>query len=250
MAIASLAASDLSFAVTAACSWAASTASGWITLKGPAAGEGNGIVTFDVAANPGPARTGYISAGDKTFTVNQAAYAGVSPVERQALLDLYNATNGPGWTNSTGWGGAEGTECTWYGVTCGVARPGYALQDAGLPVTVLDLSNNNLVGTIPASIMNLVGLIDLRLSNNQLSGSIPAGIGNLTNLTNLCLGNNLFTGTLPSTIGNLVNLLYLNVPENGLFGDIPSQVGNLTDLRELDLGVNEFSGTIPSELLS
>ncbi len=43
--------------------------------------------------------------------------------ERQVLIDLYNNTNGDGWTANANWKsggvfGASGTECTWLGVDC------------------------------------------------------------------------------------------------------------------------------------
>ena len=37
--------------------------------------------------------------------------------ERWALVDLYSATNGPGWVNSTHWL-VGSLPCTWFGVTC------------------------------------------------------------------------------------------------------------------------------------
>jgi hypothetical protein len=42
----------------------------------------------------------------------------------------------------------------------------------------------------------------LDLSNNQLTGSIPPEIGNLTNLTFLNLGSNQLTGIIPDEICN------------------------------------------------
>ena len=78
------------------------------------------------------------------------------------------ATNGPGWTNSTGWV-ATPTPCSWYGVTC-----------AGGSVTDLNLNGNLLVGTIPTGLGALTNLTGLQLPNNQLSGSIPADLGTLT----------------------------------------------------------------------
>jgi uncharacterized delta-60 repeat protein len=65
-----------SFAVTASdgsCSWSSASNSAWITVTGGSTGNGNGTVTFTVAANTGAARTGTITAGGQTFTVNQAA---------------------------------------------------------------------------------------------------------------------------------------------------------------------------------
>ena len=44
--------------------------------------------------------------------------ADVPQVDRDALIALYNATNGDNWTNNTEWIGAAGTECDWFGVFC------------------------------------------------------------------------------------------------------------------------------------
>ena len=46
------------------------------------------------------------------------AQAAIPQSEREALISLYNATNGDDWTNSDSWTGAPGTECDWHGVTC------------------------------------------------------------------------------------------------------------------------------------
>ena len=52
---------------------------------------------------------------------------------------------------------------------------------------------------------------ELNLSHNQLTGSIPPEIGNLTNLTYLNLESNQLTGSIPSEIGNLTNLTELKL---------------------------------------
>gem|GEM_PF-4331480 len=57
----------------------------------------------------------------------------VSKAECEALVDLYNSTNGPGWANSTNWLTSPDVE-TWHGVT-----------DAGGHVTDVNLYNNDLV---------------------------------------------------------------------------------------------------------
>ncbi|HEX9960277.1 MAG TPA: BACON domain-containing carbohydrate-binding protein, partial [Pyrinomonadaceae bacterium] len=65
-----------SFAVTSSdgsCPWSSTGNVSWITITGGSTGGGNGTVTFTVAANTGAARTGTITAGGQTFTVNQAA---------------------------------------------------------------------------------------------------------------------------------------------------------------------------------
>jgi hypothetical protein len=92
---------------------------------------------------------------------------GISAQERQALVVLYEATEGNHWKKHEGWLGPEGSECTWYGVQC---EP-----SATEPTTVidLDLSENNLHGRIPEAIGRLVHLRTLFLFHNDLSGRLP-----------------------------------------------------------------------------
>ena len=47
-----------------------------------------------------------------------ASYAQVPQIERDALIALYNSTDGANWTDNTGWLGEAGTECSWFGVRC------------------------------------------------------------------------------------------------------------------------------------
>jgi uncharacterized protein (TIGR03437 family) len=54
------------------CSWTATSNSTWITLNAPT-GTGYGGTGFIVAANTGAARSGSISVGGQTITINQAA---------------------------------------------------------------------------------------------------------------------------------------------------------------------------------
>ncbi|MBI4907459.1 MAG: hypothetical protein HY820_27790 [Acidobacteria bacterium] len=66
-----------SFAVDSTCAWTATSNAGWITILSGASGStGPGIVTFRVAPNTGPARTGTITVDESTFTITQAAPAG------------------------------------------------------------------------------------------------------------------------------------------------------------------------------
>lgn len=62
----------------------------------------------------------------------------------------------------------------------------------------LDLGANKFRGVLPDSVSNLSdALIFLSFSVNEISGSIPKDIGNLISLQSLDLSNNYFTGTLP-----------------------------------------------------
>ena len=157
---------------------------------------------------------------DQTGQDYTAAY--VTIPSREVLIELYNATGGDGWTNNAGWKtpplhtdgfALPGTEGTW-------ARhhdERHRDQHQSVP--------NNLVGTLPASIGTLTGLLSLNLHTNQLSGPIPESLGNLTQLLLLHLYSNSFTGTLPTTLGNLTHLEQLNVHYNLLSGSIPANPG-------------------------
>lgn len=156
--------------------------------------------------------------------------------ECNALVALYNSTNGPNWIIRSDWL-ATTTPCSWYGVACDNNH-----------VAQLILYNNQLSGNIPSQLGNLTKLTWLGLSNNQLSGNILPELGNLTNLAVLFLGANELSGNIPGQLGNLANLTTLVVGYNQLSGNIPPELGNLTNLNWLDVGVNQLSGNMPTQL--
>ena len=157
--------------------------------------------------------------------------------DRAALIALYDATDGPNWTNRTNWLSDEPLE-HWYGVTT---------DDDGR-VTQLLLRENNLNGPIPAAVGNLTGLVRLDFQGNQLSGSIPGSLGNLANLERLSLSRNSLSGPIPPGLLNLTELKELYLHTNQLSGTIPSSLSNLAGLEILLLYGNRFTGTIPSSL--
>jgi hypothetical protein len=170
----------------------------------------------------------------------------ISPLERQALQDLYDSTDGPNWYNYnsyTRWDFSNPyvNPCDegWYGVTCSL----------DYHITSLYLSYRNLIGTIPSTIGQLSSLQYLFLSSNHLIGSIPSTIGQLSSLQALVLSYNQLTGVIPSTLGQLSSLYYLYLPYNNLIGTIPDTIGQLTSLNYLDLNNNHLTGNI-SETIS
>ncbi|HYI09386.1 MAG TPA: fibronectin type III domain-containing protein [Thermoanaerobaculia bacterium] len=168
-----------------------------------------------------------------------SASAAVPSSERAALLAIHDATGGANWTNRDGWGGAEGTECDWYGVACS--------EDGG-NVTDLELYVNNLDGTLPAAIGNLTKLRNLQLWQNNLRGPLPNELGQLAELEDIYAGNNHFTGTVPASLGALKKIVYLFLDGNQLEGPLPPQLGDMTALQELGLSYNKIGGTIPPQL--
>jgi hypothetical protein len=159
--------------------------------------------------------------------------AGIPASERAVLLNLYNSTNGANWTNKTGWNGAAGTECSWFGVTCDGAQN---------HVTHVNLIQNNLTGTIP-SLSGLTALQEFYVDNNQLTGSIPS-LSGLTALHSFGVSGNQLTGSI-SSLSGLTALQYFWGNDNQLTGSIPSLSG-LTALKHFYAHNNQLTGSIPS----
>lgn len=92
--------------------------------------------------------------------------------EKNVLMDIFNRTGGPNWTNKTGWG-SQTDYCTWYGLSC---------TNSGF-VETLSLASNNLQSSaLPTSVGDLSSLRRIRIERNSLSGSVPESITRLNNL--------------------------------------------------------------------
>lgn len=154
-----------------------------------------------------------------------------------ALVDLYNSTNGPGWTYNNNW--LNGPVKEWLGIH---------LSNDNKRVTEINLSINNLSGHLPSSLGNLAQLEWLNLAVNQLTGYIPTELGKLKNLGILFLYDNHLSGNIPPELGAINGMTYISLNNNRLTGHIPPELGNLSNLLFLYLGNNQLSGTIPPQL--
>ncbi|MBN2391374.1 MAG: hypothetical protein JXR84_11650 [Anaerolineae bacterium] len=213
----------------------------------PGSGQGTSIATYQwampgiytitlSAENCGGAATAThtVTIADNPFECSTVTET--LQTECEALVALYESTNGDNWYNNNGWL-ATNTPCSWYGVTCSEGH-----------INRLTLVSNGLNGSLPAAIGNLTALWGLGLSNNQLSGALPPEIGNLTALAQIFLENNQLSGPIPPEIGNLTALTVLAMQHNQLSGSIPSEIGNLTTLEHMYLNQNRLSGLIPPEI--
>ena len=164
--------------------------------------------------------------------VNDIFLSSLSP-DAEALMAIYDGTDGDFWTNNTGWG-TDPDINNWHGVTA----------DGSGNVTGLDLSDNNLNGTLPTEITQLTSLQSLTFENNtSLSGGIPSDIGNLTNLTYLRIANCAITGTVPTSLSNLTGLTNLYLMDTQLTGDLPD-LSSMTGMEVLELRSNNFTGEV------
>ncbi|XVE72052.1 hypothetical protein DITRI_Ditri11bG0007700 [Diplodiscus trichospermus] len=183
--------------------------------------------------------------------------------DQSTLLEFKRHIFDPrGYLNSN-WSSTSSV-CQWIGVSCGAGHE---------RVTVLDISDMNLEGTIVPQLANLsflvsfnvrgnnfngylpkeltalhrLELIDLR--NNAFNGEIPAWIGNLTKLKAIYLSGNSFQGEIPVEIGNLIALETFAAENMSLItGPIPASIFNISSLKEIYLSNNSLSGSIPDDM--
>lgn len=120
--------------------------------------------------------------------------------EYDILVKLFRSTQGQSWINSDKW--EQGDKCEWYGVSCNQYNETVAL----------DLSANNLDGTIPADLAQLKDIVSINLSGNFLAGTIPPALVWHPILHELDIGHNQLVGDIPSATkvnvkcdGNCIN---------------------------------------------
>lgn len=163
-----------------------------------------------------------------------SATAQVTQSDSLALVAIYNATDGPNWTENNNW--LTGPVSTWARVIVNENR-----------VTRLDLYSNGLSGELPAEIGDLDALERLELSSNALTGDIPTSIGNCAALEHLDIHVNQFTG-LPEELANCQNLTTIIAYKNELGDTFPDFLTSMHQLVRLEIGSNEIGGELPEEL--
>jgi len=177
-----------------------------------------------------------LNRSDVTINVNIIPIP-INDADYNALLKLYAATNGAGWTNKLGWENPSKDSKDWYGVTFDKGR-----------VIAIELSANKLTGNLPPEIGDFTALQKLVLSNNQIEGSLPAEIGKLSTLQILDLSWNAFQNQIPAEIGNMSSLTVLNLANNRFAGTLTAEIGKITTLKFIDLNSNQLNGEIPAEI--
>lgn len=149
--------------------------------------------------------------------------------------------------------------------------PYWFWDDLSPKIFSLDLSNNQIYGSIPNSPIEIAGYPAIGLISNELEGPIPLfllKVGTLNLSTNgfskldsLCdithdvqtsfldISFNQLSGELPDCWTHFRSLEVL-VLANKLFGQVPISIGSLTEIEALHLGNNFFTNEIPDSLKS
>ncbi|KAG4157628.1 hypothetical protein ERO13_D02G074400v2, partial [Gossypium hirsutum] len=124
----------------------------------------------------------------------------------------------------------------------------FSLCQENCELMLLDLSNNNLFGTIPTSFGNCSPLVYLNLGSNNLTDGIPEELQGAKRLRFLNVSGNHFDGPFPSVVRRLERTSVIDMGNNKFSGKIPEFIGDLKDLRILLLEFNSFNGSIPEEI--
>ncbi|KAJ9176788.1 hypothetical protein P3X46_012066 [Hevea brasiliensis] len=111
------------------------------------------------------------------------------------------------------------------------------------------ISHNKLVGEVSALLCKLSALETLDLSFNNLSGSLPHCLGNLSDsLSLLDLRRNNFNGSIPSTWRTGCKLRMISIGYNQLQGKVPRTLAKCSSLELIDFGKNLIIDRFPSWL--
>ncbi|MCB0280484.1 MAG: hypothetical protein KDD94_13335, partial [Calditrichaeota bacterium] len=145
------------------------------------------------------------------------------------LVELYSQLDGPNWLNQSGWQSADSLG-QWFGVKTENGR-----------LVELDLSDNNLSGTINLRLDFLSVLKKLNLSGNNLTGVLDGDRFMLDSLTHLDLSANQFSGQIPDDFFSLPKLEYLNLSKNQFNGFLDYLGDSSSTLNYLNLADNQLS---------
>ena len=132
----------------------------------------------------------------------------------------------------------------------------------------LNLSSNNLSGTIPSCVFS--GMASLEVMHYPYMGYPYMAYSDGVKLTFnfrefirnhrlyyfsnyfsyvLDLSSNNLSGKIPTEVMSLGGLLYLNLSRNHLVGPIPPSIGEMENLEVLDLSRNHLSCTMPTAMI-
>ncbi|KAI8004014.1 putative leucine-rich repeat receptor-like protein kinase [Camellia lanceoleosa] len=178
----------------------------------------------------------WLSLMSNFFTVSNGFGNDISCLKsiKKSLEDPYNYL-GTSWNFHNQ---SEGFICNFTGIECWRNEENRVLN--------IRLSGMGLKGEFPRGIVNCSALTGLNLSNNNLFGTIPSNMSSLIRfVTSLDLSGNSFSGEIPRDIANLSYLNLLKLDNNRLTGKIPHELGLLDRIKVFSVANNLLSGSVP-----
>jgi len=145
----------------ASCNWIAASHDTWITITSGTNGTGNGTINYTVDANPGAARTGTITAGGRTHTVNQSG-----PVGCTFTISPTNAAFGASGGSSNVTVTASATNCAW----TAVSNSGFILVTLGAAGIGNGVVNYSVLANVGAARAGTITIAGKTFTVNQSSG--------------------------------------------------------------------------------
>ncbi|MFY8111140.1 MAG: hypothetical protein ACOVKP_03945 [Flavobacterium sp.] len=213
------------------------------------------------------------------LSFSASSFAAVSVLEREALLDWYQAKNDTQWNIAAPISigcGVVPKKNKWIGIDVSEANLSEALPIAkgGL----VDLKKLNLLHTtqnvlFSIELANFRALEMRKVSLNQVAEVVPPSIGNLSRWVQIQLYLSKLKETLPFEFGKLTNVELLSLFNNEINGktltslyaihslkvelsnnqsrqELRLDIVKLRDLEDVSLFDNELKGLIPKELES
>jgi len=145
-----------------------STFVGWSDNCATTTGSLNRTKSYSLTTNGNQICTAHF----ESFTCDNVTE--IPKEECQALVSIFNNTSGKFWTNLIDWRNTL-TPCSWYGINCTNGK-----------VSAINLSNNNLNGSLPSDLSVLSGLQSFDVSgNSHLGSTLPSSLTNISTLTDL-----------------------------------------------------------------
>lgn len=128
-------------------------------------------------------------------------------------------------------------ECEWAGLFC----------DENDYIAAIELPGQEMTGTLPDEISDLVYLQSVTLDWNGFYGTLPKSWSKNKHLLNIEVHYNFITGGIPDEWYGSQGLQRLNVGGNMLTGTVSTEVGALDALKGFFVMENQMTGSIPTE---
>ncbi|KAJ4710133.1 Receptor protein kinase [Melia azedarach] len=165
-----------------------------------------------------------------SFTISVQSQPSPDATAMQALKDSLRNPTILGWSDPD--------PCQWSHVKCSQNKR----------VTHIQISNQNLSGSLPLDLRNLSSLTVLEVADNQLSGPIPS-LSGLSSLQELAFDKNNFSYMPPDFFKGLESLQSISLDYNPLSSwEIPASLKDAMGLRSFSANQAGLSGTIPDFL--